>query len=390
MLKNKEEKILWYEETFIKKVRGRFLAKNSEVYKFLEENKLFDLLEKSKKSKSLQFLKQELYIWAYEEIPVCKKCGKPARFFYCTAKYSDYCSSKCAHSSEESKQRRKETCLKLFGVENAFKSNEKKEKIKQTCLERYGVDNPAKSEYVKKKIEETCKERYDTSYIFQSKEFREKSRRTCLEKYGTENPYQSKEIQEKYKQTCLERYGVDNPTKSKQCKEKSKQTCLERYGVDCYVRSEKYQEDVPSIIKKQYLSKKQNNTFICSKPENEIFEMLKKKFPNVQRNFKSDKYPFACDFYIPNIDLYIEFQGHWTHEKEPFDPNNENHKNIVNKWKLKASECNFKNESKNMYLNAIKIWTIKDVEKRAYAKKNNLNWIEFFTLEEATKYIESL
>lgn len=34
------------------------------------------------------------------------------------------------------------------------------------------------------------------------------------------------------------------------------------------------------------------------------------------------------------------------------------------------------------------IWTIKDVEKREMAKKNNLNYLEFFTLDEVEKYIE--
>ena len=35
------------------------------------------------------------------------------------------------------------------------------------------------------------------------------------------------------------------------------------------------------------------------------------------------------------------------------------------------------------HFGAIETWTIKDVEKRNTAKKNNLNYVEFFTLKEA-------
>ena len=42
---------------------------------------------------------------------------------------------------------------------------------------------------------------------------------------------------------------------------------------------------------------------------------------------------------------------------------------------------NWQEKSKNSkyYQNAIENWTIRDVEKRDIAKKNNLNWIEIFS-----------
>jgi len=61
-------------------------------------------------------------------------------------------------------------------------SSDVKIKKKQSCLKHFGVDSPLKS-----------------------KEVREKSKHTCLEKYNVENVYQNKDIQEKYKQTCLEK-----------------------------------------------------------------------------------------------------------------------------------------------------------------------------------------
>ena len=90
--------------------------------------------------------------------------------------------------------------------------------------------------------------------------------------------------------------------------------------------------------------------------------------------YKSEKYPFNCDFYIPSLDLYIEFQGHWTHGNRPYK-NTEGDNTIVNRWKEKAKKSKF-------YKNAIETWTIRDPKKRNMAIENNLNWIEFFTFEE--------
>ena len=32
---------------------------------------------------------------------------------------------------------------------------------------------------------------------------------------------------------------------------------------------------------------------------------------------KYDRYPFACDFYISSLDLFIECNYHWTHGGKP-------------------------------------------------------------------------
>ena len=47
--------------------------------------------------------------------------------------------------------------------------------------------------------------------------------------------------------------------------------------------------------------------------------------------------------------------------------------------------------SKNKLLfNAINTWTIRDVNKRNTAKKNNLNYVELFSLDEAKKFIDNI
>ena len=74
--------------------------------------------------------------------------------------------------------------------------------------------------------------------------------------------------------------------------------------------------------------------------------------------------------YIPKYDLYIEYQGFWTHNDFPYNNDNKCNK-ILNIWKNKSLNDNF-------FKSAINCWTISDVKQTNMAKENKLNWIEFF------------
>jgi hypothetical protein len=72
-------------------------------------------------------------------------------------------------------------------------------------------------------------------------------------------------------------------------------------------------------------TKRKNGTFNTSKPEDKSYELLCEKFDkdDIIRQYKSEKYPFNCDFYVKSIDTYIECNFNWTHGGHPFDPNSE-------------------------------------------------------------------
>lgn len=158
--------------------------------------------------------------------------------------------------------------------------------------------------------------------------------------------------------------------------EKYKQTCLQKYGVNNYSFTNEFKQQIhnkiPEIINKIANTKRKNNSFNTSKPEEEIYKLLCEKYEEVRRQYKSEKYPFACDFYIPVIDTYIEYQGFWTHGKEPYIGNDKQNEKLK-LWESKDTP---------QYKKAIKDWTIRDVLKRKTAKDNGLNWIEFFNINE--------
>ena len=115
-----------------------------------------------------------------------------------------------------------------------------------------------------------------------------------------------------------------------------------------------------------------------------MYLYIKEKFPNVKRQYKDkERYPWCCDFYIPELDCFIELNGNWTHGKHAFSSTSKEDLYIVEQWKKRSVEHHY-------YGNAIKTWTICDVKKRNKAKEEKLNFYEFWNLENAKKFIDEL
>ena len=319
--------------------------------------------------------------------PKCPVCGNFTKFYgFKNLMFTNHCSNKCTQLDSETKIKFKQTCLEKYGVDAPMKSSKIKEKSKQVCLEKYGVENISQFFETKEKYKQTCLEKYGVDNPFKlektkinshSKEAKEKQRKTCLEKYGVENSFQSKEVRQKYKENYKRKYGVENPFQNEIIKEKIKQTCLEKYGVDRAIKN--------SLISNKVINTRiKNNTWTTSKPEEKLYLYIKEKFPSVIRQYKDkERYPYFCDFYIPELDLFLELNGTWTHGNHPYDMNSKEDNSILNIWKEKSKEH-------PMYLAAIKTWVVSDVNKRNKAKENHLNFKEVWNLDEGKEFINNL
>ena len=215
-------------------------------------------------------------------------------------------------------------------------------------------------------IRETNKKRYGVEHHLANPIINNKRQKTNLERYGNVEAVGSDIIQAKIKNTNKRKYGVQYPLQNKEIQNKVSLSFL---------------TGIPQ--QKCYNTKKQNNTFNTSQPEEKAYALLVEHFSenDVLRQYKSPSYPYPCDFYIKSLDLYIEYQGTWCHGNEPYNPNNRVHQEIVNKWSSKHTEY-------SDY--AVKIWTERDPEKRKIAKENNLNWKEFFSMDELSNWLNSL
>ena len=289
--------------------------------------------------------------------PKCPVCGNFTKF-YGSKKlmFANHCSNKCTQLDDETKIKFKQTCFKKYGVDAPMKSSKIKEKSKQTCLEKYGVDNYSKTNEFNDKVKNTCLLKYNRNYCLNI----DKSKQTCLEKYGVSSWFKTDDFKTIIKE------------KQKEIKIKYKQTCLEKYGVEYAAQSQEIKE---KIIE----SKRRNHTFNTSKPEEELYLYIKEKFPLVKRQYKDKiRYPYNCDFYIPELDYFIELQGYYTHNTHPYNPNSISDQVLVERYKEKyGPKCQ-----------AITIWTIKDPEKRECAKHNHLNFKEVWDLYEGKEFID--
>ena len=312
-----------------------------------------------------------------EEKPKCPICGNPVKWLGKPNRLMlNTCSLECGFKLRT--QHIKETCQEKYGVSNCFASDEKKQKIKETNLKRYGVDNPHKNKQVIEKTRNTCLERYGVLNGGGTPEAIKKIKQTKLERYGDENFVNV----EKCKQTKFEKYGNPNYTNM----DKNIKTCKAKYNVDYWFQSIEYKSNIKEYQRKARQTKIKNNTLVNSKLESMAYNLLKKYFSDIKCQWKDDeKYPYNCDFYIPEIDTWIEIQGFVTHGPEQFDENNIEHLEKVSI--LKQKNMAHKTPNKNLYFAIIKCWTELDVEKRNTAKRNNLNYKEFWNIEQLKEWL---
>ena len=326
--------------------------------------------------------------------PVCIICGKPVK--YTSGHYAKFCSKECQYSDlgkKITKEIKIKSNLEKYGVEHtsqlkevtdkrtksrADHVNEIQQHVRESLYKKYGAYDVMHIPHILQKIKNTNLKKFGVEFPLQqlkkeNSEIYQKISQTCINKFGVDSLLKNKEVREKIKQTNIQRYGVDNPLKNKEIREKIKQTNIQKYGVDNPLKN------------KEIWKKSQDNRQISSKSklENNFLNYLKLKYEpdDIITQYKSKEYPYYCDFYIKSINLYIEIQGHWTHNDHPFDINNLNDQLIMNKWRTKSL-------SDKYYKNALNTWTIKDVEKRNTAIQNNLNYLEIFGKTDLNKYID--
>lgn len=301
----------------------------------------------------------------------CPICGGDIRFRGGSLKtrgpFLNGCSKECQiiYRNLHSQQ----TCLKKYGCksprQNKEKNDEINEKRRKTCLEKYGVDMPNKSEIIKEKTKNTCLEKYGCEYVFQSEEVKEKIHQTCLTKYNTDWTFQNDLAKQHQKETLMKKYGVENS-----------------FLIPDVVESVKQRKN--EIQQKRNVTKRKNKTFGTSIPENKSYNLLIDKFGlnNIIRQYYSELYPYNCDFYIITLDLYIECNYFWTHQGHFFDKNSESDISLLKILVERAKTSTF-------YKGVIDTWTEKDIQKLNTAKRNNLNYLVFWSINELENWLNN-
>lgn len=342
---------------FIKEKNNRF---NDSLYRSLsnDDYRRYSLDHFYNDSNSIQ----ETYIRLrnnWDIIPTCPVCGKKLKWIKSKLRFQNHCSSSCALKDPNVQEKRIQTCLKKYGYENNSQNLENKEKVKQTCLKKYGVTSPLCNGELRDKGIQTKIKKYNNLNYNNP----EKTTSTCFKKYGSGRNYKAIE------KTMIERYG--------------KKSYLSTDYINNIRNSKEIQEKIQNSLRK-------NNTLNSSKMEIKSFELLKQKYPDVIHQYKDNRYPFNCDFYIPSLDLFIECQYGQFHHGRPYLGTEEDLNDIEILKENNIKRCKYTGKQKSRYLSELETWTIRDVKKRNIAKENKLNYVEVFTIEELKNFINKI
>ena len=206
-----------------------------------------------------------------------------------------------------------------------------------------------------KKREETNLKRYGVKNVMALPETLDKIKIAIQNKYGVDYAMQSSELSEKQQNVVAYKYGVKSFLQTNACREQFTRRCMEKYGVPHHMQNK-------DVVSKNIQTKRKNGTLNTSSVEEHI-----KGFDDFEAQYNKDaRYPYLCDFYDKDRDLFIEVNASWTHGYHWYDVNKD--VSICKKWKAKSEKSEY-------YANALEVFTKRDVQKRECARKNNLNYV---------------
>lgn len=200
--------------------------------------------------------------------------------------------------------------------------------------------------------------------------------------------YQNQYGVDHYMKTDEGREKARNSINSSERREKIRESMYEKYGAYSFLASDCFKSNIDAYLLKSWQTKRVNGTFNSSKPEQTLLLLLRDIFgkDNVKSQYKSDAYPFNCEFYVVSLDLYIELNASWTHGGHWFDATNPFDIDKLNMWKDKAQK-----KGSRYYYAAIDTWTRHDLLKLQTAIDNSLNYLVFWNndLSDARDWLQS-
>ena len=307
--------------------------------------------------------------------PVCKICCAPVKFEGKTmgGAYPNCYHATCCKQHERllAKQNEQDTLKSKYGddvhctfdipgvkekSEVARISDKAKAKRADTMIARYGVS----SNIVRKDVRETA--------MKNSAQYR-------------------KEHKDSFFATIKRRAKLSNEMKSILLQNPDK-------SIDDYRHIPEYAERVEAydatlmIVNKIFTTQKTNKTLNSSTPEDRLYEILASAYTTL-RNYESDEYPYKCDFYIPELKLYVEYQGSMFHNGRPYTDSDKDEAEYIKTRSEAIKKATGKTATR--YDNLIYTWCTLDVLKRNTAERNSLNYLEIypkFALDKVIAYIK--
>lgn len=297
-----------------------------------------------------------------DKTPLCPNCGKPLRFEGLYVGYLTYCSRECEH----------EYTLKKIANRQEAEKKVREEKLSTLYKEETGkdVDDSVIIEMINKYGQRhvaATYSKYERNYIS-----KQHSVYKDVYEYLVNRYYDSDSISETL-------YRIKNSIEERPVCEVCGGRVLyigkhnNMWGRYCSNQC-KYEANSKNLIQG---CNGTCNTASVSNEEKRIESILRTNGINVETQYKSEVYPFFCDMYVKDLDLYIEYQGYFAHGQHPYRNNDEDREHIENVLRFKGAW-------------AVERWTEIDVKKRRIAKENNLNYLELWPKDRGVRRMETI
>lgn len=373
---------------------------------------------------------------------ICEFCGKQKRFNGFKNGFSNTCknpSCRNKYVNKYFKNKQKNGCIKR---NQKWKNERISGKSKQDLIIEKGLmKRKNKQSQTSKKISKTLSLKDSNGHNC--------VQRGMFKKHGVYNPMHLDSVKEKLKTIFQKNYGVDWITSSPTIQHKIQQSCLEKYGVNNYTKSTRYKKQmvefykenqIDKIIKyfqinklelisdlsKIYIDEKTKIEYRCSicntiynKCWNDIqsWWVCRKCFPHdssqeqeikcflddnnisylekvrLIKNTETNRF-LELDFYIPEFNLAIEFDGLYWHSTK-HQLNNDYHLNktelclnrkiqlihiFEDEWKYKKDivmsrlkyKLNLIDKDHRIFARKCKIQEVPYLEKQTFLNDNHL------------------
>lgn len=203
----------------------------------------------------------------------------------------------------------------------------------------------------------------------------EENKKRMVDRFGVEYNSQRKEQIEKRKATLIEKYGTMNLHSVQEFEDKSKETIMKKTGYDSYFK-------IPEIRKLAYEQLLEDSKSGKSKKEDEVYVFLiDLGYIDTIRHYISDSYPYPCDFYIPSLNMYIEYHGSQYHNGRAYLGTSEDIKEantLLEKDKLRCEETG---KNKSPYFSIFNTWANIDCKRRNLVNERKLKYLELYSCD---------
>lgn len=291
--------------------------------------------------RSHRMTSEEYYLTYLGEKTTCLECGGDTFYQGLSDGYRDYCSQKCASSSDIRNEK-----LRISMLNN----EEHLAKSRERLIARN------KSQKAREKSSELGK-------IYGGINFKR-----------AHEEYDGERFCEKCDEYTLHIFGIGCMT----CHNRS---FVSTKGFEVANENRKNKYGTISPAKNIITSAEQiDNIKTMGGYEKQFAKVLLEKKIDFVYEYFSDNYPGLCDFYLPKFDTYIELHIFWTHGPRPFTGSEEDLK-LLEKYRSIYNDLSKK---------FVKTWTESDVNLLNVAKKNNLKYVTIYDSSDLSKFIEEL